>query len=292
MDMISGIRDRAANGDPKGATSGDDRPWISEELARQFSLKGRVAVITGAAGGIGRQAALTFTQAGADVVIADVNEAGLAETAEMVAGLGGHATVVPTDVGDRDQVNALAVAAIKAHGRLDVWANIAAIIRNSLIVDTTPEDLEAITRVNQWGTYWGIAAAGRAMKNGGSIINVSSAGGDMPAPTISIYAMSKAAVAHLTRVAAAELGAANIRVNAVAPGFTDTPMVQRNWTRPDGTVDEAAREALLRARAAQAPLNTTATPEDQTWAMLYLASDASRFMTGQVLRPNGGVVMP
>ena len=113
----------------------------------------------------------------------------------------------------------------------------------------------------------------------------------MPAPTLSIYAMTKAAVNHLTRCAAVELGGRNIRVNAVAPGFTDTPMVQRNWTREDGTVDDDARAELLGVRAAQSPLGTTATPEDQAWAMLYLASDASRFVTGQVLRPNGGVVM-
>lgn len=269
----------------------DDRPLLSEHLSRQFSLKGRVAVITGAAGGIGRQAALTFTEAGADVVIADVGEAGLAETAAMVGALGGRATVAPTDVSDRDAVDALAAAALEVHGRLDVWCNVAGIIRNCMIVDATPDDVEAITRVNLWGTYWGIAAAGRAMTNGGSIINVSSAGGDMPAPTLSIYAMTKAAVAHLTRVAATELGPSNIRVNAIAPGFTDTPMVQRNWTRPDGSVDEAARDALLSSRAAQSPLTVTGTPEDQTWAMLYLASEASRFVTGQVLRPNGGVVM-
>lgn len=291
MDMISGIRNRAANGEPAGAALGDDRPLLSEELQQQFSLKGRVGVVTGAAGGIGRQAALTFTQAGADVVIADVGEAGLAETAELVAALGGHATVVPTDVSDRDAVNALAVAAIKAHGHLDIWCNVAGIIRNSMIVDAKPEDVEAVTRVNLWGTYWGIAAAGRAMKNGGSIINVSSAGGEMPAPTLSIYAMTKAAVSHLTRCAATELGPSNIRVNAIAPGFTDTPMVQRNWTKDDGSVDDTARDSLLAQRAAQSPLAITGTPEDQTWAMLYLASDASRFMTGQVLRPNGGVVM-
>lgn len=291
MDMISGIRNRAANGEPAGAQGGDDRPLLSEALQQQFSLKGRVAVITGAAGGIGRQAALTFTEAGADVVIADVGEEGLAETAAMVEAAGGRATVVPTDVSDRDAVNALAVAAIKAHGRLDVWCNVAGIIRNSMIVDARTEDVEAVTRVNLWGTYWGIAAAGRAMKNGGSIINVSSAGGDMPAPTLSIYAMTKAAVSHLTRCAATELGPSNIRVNAIAPGFTDTPMVQRNWTNEDGSVDDAARDALLGARAAQSPLAVTGTPEDQSWAMLYLASDASRFVTGQVLRPNGGVVM-
>ena len=292
MDLISGIRNQAANGTPHGAAGPDERPLLTEELERQFSLKGRTAVITGAAGGIGRQAALTFTQAGADVVIADVGTDGLAETEGLVADAGGRATVVPADVSDRAAVNALAVAAVKATGRLDVWANVAGIIRNALIVEASPEDVEAVTKVNLWGTYWGIAAAGRAMrKGGGSIINVSSAGGEMPAPTLSIYAMTKAGVNHLTRCAATELGPSGIRVNAVAPGFTDTPMVQRNWTRPDGTVDDDARQALLDTRAAQSPLGTTATPEDQTWAMLYLASDASRFVTGQVLRPNGGVVM-
>ena len=269
----------------------DGRPALSSELIEQFSLHGRTAVITGAAGGIGRQAAITFTQAGANVVIADVGVAGLEETAEMVAAAGGSATVVPTDVSDRDQVNALADAAIKTNGRLDVWANVAGVIRYMNIVDATPEDVEFITKVNLWGTYWGVAAAGRTMTNGGSIINVSSAGGDMPAPTLSIYAMTKAAVSHLTRCAAVELGANDIRVNAIAPGFTDTPMVQGRWTNADGSIDEAERESYTSTRAAQSPLRTIATPEDQTWAMLYLASDASRFVTGQVIRPNGGVVM-
>ena len=269
----------------------DGRPALSNELIEQFSLHGRTAVITGAAGGIGRQAAITFTQAGANVVIADVGIAGLEETAALVAAAGGKATVVPTDVSDRDQVNALADAAIKTLGRLDIWANVAGVIRYMNIVDATPEDVEFITKVNLWGTYWGVAAAGRAMTNGGSIINVSSAGGDMPAPTLSIYAMTKAAVSHLTRCAAVELGANDIRVNAIAPGFTDTPMVQGRWTNADGSVNEAERESYTTTRAAQSPLGTIATAEDQSWAMLYLASDASRFVTGQVIRPNGGVVM-
>ena len=269
----------------------DGRPALSNELIEQFSLHGRTAVITGAAGGIGRQAAITFTQAGANVVIADVGIAGLEETAALVAAAGGKATVVPTDVSDRDQVNALADAAIKTHGCLDIWANVAGVIRYMNIVDATPEDVEFITKVNLWGTYWGVAVAGRAMTNGGSIINVSSAGGDMPAPTLSIYAMTKAAVSHLTRCAAVELGANDIRVNAIAPGFTDTPMVQGRWTNADGSVNEAERESYTTTRAAQSPLGTIATAEDQSWAMLYLASDASRFVTGQVIRPNGGVVM-
>ena len=271
--------------------STDGRPALSEELVRQFSLQGRSAVITGAAGGIGRQAALTFTQAGADVVIADVGREGLDETAALVAAAGGNATVVPTDVSEREQVDALAAAAMRANGRLDIWANVAGVIRYMPIVEATPEDVEFITRVNLWGTYWGVAAAGRTMATGGSIINVSSAGGEMPAPTLSIYAMTKAAVSHLTRCAATELGPSNIRVNAIAPGFTDTPMVQSRWTRPDGSIDEAERESYTELRAAQSPLHMIATSEDQTWAMLYLSSDASRFVTGQIIRPNGGVVM-
>ncbi len=282
--------------DHNTSASDASRPALAPELIEQFSLAGRIAVITGAAGGIGRQAAITFAQAGADVVIADVGVEGLRGTAELVAAVGGSATVVPTDVSNRDSVEALAAAALDAHGRIDVWANVAGIIRYAPITEVTPDDLAAIVGVNQFGTYWGLAAAARIMaadpgKRGGSIINITSAGGDMPAPTLSVYAMTKAAVAHLTRCAAVEFGPSGIRVNAVAPGFTDTPMVQRNWTRADGSIDEEARARFMGMRAAQSPLGTTAEPEDQSLAMLYLASDASKFVTGQILRPNGGVYM-
>lgn len=273
-------------GDP-----GADRPPLDTHLAHAFSLLGRVAVVTGAGGGIGRQAAVTFAEAGADVVLADVKVDGLHETAALVAAAGGKATVAVTDVAEKHQVDALAATALATHGRVDVWANVAGVIRYAAILDTAPDDVELLTRVNLWGTYWGVAAAGRAMEHGGSVINVTSAGGDMPAPTLSVYAMTKAGIAHLTRCAAAEFGPLGIRVNAVAPGFTDTPMVQQHWTDAHGNVDEEARAVYAGGRAAQTPLGTIATPEDQAWAMLYLAADASRFVTGQVLRPNGGVVM-
>ena len=104
--------------------------------------------------------------------------------------------------------------------------------------------------------------------------------------------LTKAAVIHLTKTAAAELGEHGIRANAIAPGFIDTPMVSPYWTRDDGTVDEQAKADTLRARASGSPLKATGESTDITYAMLYLASDASRFMTGQTLRPNGGVVMP
>src|SRR5690349_24643704 len=121
---------------------------MHSELEAAFSLPGRVAVVTGAAGGIGRQAAITFAQAGADVVIADVGEAGLAETAEMVKAEGGRVCVRPTDVSKREQVDALASTVLDEFGKIDVWANVAGIIRYSPIVDMAEPDVRAIVDVN------------------------------------------------------------------------------------------------------------------------------------------------
>jgi 3-oxoacyl-[acyl-carrier protein] reductase len=271
-----------------------DRPALAPELLEAFSLAGRVAVVTGAARGIGAQAAVTFAQAGADVVCADVLEDGLAETAARVREAGGKATIVATDVSSKSAVDALAARAVDEHRRLDVWANVAGILRYSTVVDATEEHLREVLAVNLEGVYWGCAAAARVMTGAGrgSIINIASAGGDMPAPTLSVYSMTKAAVMMLTRTLAVEAGPDGVRVNAVAPGFTDTPMVAGYYTEADGTVDPDKRRDILAARAAQSPLRMTGEPADIAWCMLYLASDAARFVTGQVLRPNGGVVMP
>ncbi len=261
------------------------------ELEQAFSLDGRVAVITGAAGGIGREAAITFAKAGADVVIADVGLAGLEGTADLVRAAGGKVLVRRTDVSDPKDVDGLASDALQEFGRLDIWANVAGIIKYFRITEALEHDVRSVVDVNLLGVYWGIAAAARAMTSGGSIINITSAGGEVPAPTLSVYGMTKAGVAQLTRTAAAELGAAKIRVNAVAPGFIDTPMVSVHFTNAAGEVDPDAKAAILKARAGQSPLGITGETTDITYAMLYLASEASRFMTGQTLRPNGGVLM-
>ena len=283
MDMISGLRDEASK---------TTRP-LHDDLVAAFSLDGRTAVVTGAAMGIGAATALTFAKAGATVVLADRVEEGLASTAAAVEGVGAKVIVVPTDVSDRSAVDDLARAALRGTGRVDVWANVAGIIRNATIIETKEEDLDAIVAVNLKGVYWGTAAAGRVMaaSKRGSIVNVASAGGEMPAPTLSVYGMTKAGVIQLTRTAAAEMGPNGIRANAVAPGFIETPMTKRVWTGADGSVDEAKRAEVLGLRGAQSPLSTTGDPEDIAYAMLYLAADASKFMTGQVLRPNGGVYM-
>lgn len=267
---------------------------MHEELSQDFSLEGRTAVVTGAASGIGRETARTLAQAGARLVLADVDAEGLAETVALVGGVGGAATARPTDVAESAAVEALADAAIAEFGRLDVWVNAAGILRNTPILEVAEADLDRLFAVNQKGVFFGVAAAGRVMRErgGGSIINISSAGADTTPPGVSVYAMTKAAVNSLTRSAAKEFGPFQVRVNAVAPGWIDTPMVTYRFRNAAGEIDPAARERVVEACAQASPMGRTGAPRDIALAVLYLAADASRFVTGQVLRPNGGAAMP
>lgn len=250
-------------------------------LPEAFRLDGRVAVVTGAASGIGRASAARLAEAGATVVGADVDE-------------GEHVTSV-TDVSDRDQVDTLVAGTVRDHGRLDAMVNVAGIIRTAPLAELTEDTLDEVLAVNLKGTLFGVQAALRAMRdlgNGGSIVTTASAAIDVPAASYGAYAMSKAAVAMLTRTAAAEGGEFGVRVNAVAPGFVETAMTGRSWTADDGSVDEETRTGILEMVAKRSPLGLTGEPDDVAWAVLYLVSDASRFVTGQILRPNGGTAMP
>jgi 3-oxoacyl-[acyl-carrier protein] reductase len=260
------------------------------ELTRAFSLHGRTVVVTGAAGGIGRQAAITFAQAGANVVATDRDEGSLADTVAAVAALGVKVTAVGADVSSKQAMDDLAQRAAEEHGRLDVWANVAGILHYSPIVEMQEDDLRRIIDINLLGVYWGSAAAARAMQPAkrGSIINIASAAGDMASPSASGYGLTKAAVVHFTKTLAMELGPDGIRANAVAPGWIETPMT----VGPSRVSSEEEHQKLLRQRARISPLGLTGVAEDISLAMLYLAADASRFVTGQVVRPNGGIVMP
>ena len=262
---------------------------VPPDIAAGLSLGGRVAVVTGAARGIGRQTAITLGAAGATVVVADVDKDGLEETATQLE----RAVMVPTDVSVRSDVENLALEASRVAGRIDVWANVAGIIRTATVVELAEADLDRVISVNLKGVVWGCAAAARRMSPAGrgSIVNVASSGGETPAPALAAYGMTKAAVIQLTRILAAELAPAGVRANTVAPGLIETSMTARHWTGPDGAVDEALRSETLE-RLGRTPLGLIGQPQDIAWSILYLASDASRFMTGQVLRVNGGIHMP
>jgi 3-oxoacyl-[acyl-carrier protein] reductase len=253
-------------------------------------LPGRVAVVTGAGSGIGRASAVALAAAGATVVGADIDGAAAEATAE---GIGDRARGVRVDVSRAEEVDELIEGTARDLGRLDILVNNAGIMHEQLVADTTEEELDRVLAVNLKGVFFGCRAAARVMAGrGGSIVNLASAAVDLPAPRHACYGMSKAAVVQLTRTLAMELGDDGVRVNAVAPGFIITGITARHFTNPDGTVDEERKAAVAKTFSRVAPLRRVGEPEDVADVVLFLASDASRYMTGQILRPNGGMAMP
>ncbi len=263
-------------------------------LITSFRVDGKVAVVTGAGSGIGKASALALAGAGATVVCADIQGETAVASAEEIVATGGAAEGVQLDVSVRTEVDALAERVASQRGGIHIWCNIAGIMVEGPFLDAPEEDLDRILAVNLKGVFFGCQAAGRVMVNqpeGGSIINASSAAADTPSPNIVSYAICKAGVVQMTKSLAFEIGKKHVRVNAVAPGFVLTGMTGRYFVRPDGTVDEDMRDAVVAPMKKYTPLRDIGEPEDIAAAVLYLASDASRFMTGQVLRPNGGVAM-
>ncbi|MBV8161148.1 MAG: glucose 1-dehydrogenase [Acidimicrobiia bacterium] len=259
--------------------------------AERFRVDGKVAVVTGAASGIGQATAVALADAGARVVLADRDTENLERTLRMVA----EGIVVPTDVTKKGEVEALVDGAVERYGSLDVMANVAGIMGAGGPITSIEEGvLDRVLAVNLKGVFFGVQAALGVMgeQRSGSIVNIASAAIDHPAANLAVYSMAKAGVAMLTRVAATEGGPLGVRVNCVAPGFVVTPMTTRNAVRDDGSVDEERMEPLVAAMRRRSPLGAVGDPADIADAVLYLASDASRFMTGQTLRPNGGTVMP
>jgi NAD(P)-dependent dehydrogenase (short-subunit alcohol dehydrogenase family) len=229
-----------------------------------------------------------MAEAGATIVCADRDADGATLTAEHIQAAGGTAEVVPVDVTSADEVEALIAGAVERHGRIDVMANVAGIMHRSSVLDTTAADLEKVLDVNLKGVFFGCQAAARVMveQGSGSIVNMASAAVDQPAPGLVCYGMAKAALVQLTKVLATEVGPQGVRVNAVAPGFIDTNMTL-------GAIpDEETKAALAERMSRGTPLRTVGEADDIAYAVLYLAADASKFMTGQILRPNGGVAMP
>ncbi|MET7646906.1 SDR family NAD(P)-dependent oxidoreductase [Streptomyces sp. NPDC005426] len=248
-----------------------------------YDLTGRSAFVTGAAGGIGRATAVLLAEAGATVHCADLNEKGLLETLGLIAAAGGEAHTHPLDVTDRDQVR----SAVEAAGELNILAAVAGIMHTSSVLETTDEDLDRVLSVNFKGVLHACQAVARTMVARGargSLITMASGAVDSASPGLLCYSAAKAAVVQLTKTLATELGPHGIRVNAVAPGWIRTPMTARH----DAEQQHRVEAMMVRV----SPLGRVGEPGDVAHTVLHLASDASAFMTGQILRPNGGVAMP
>jgi 3-oxoacyl-[acyl-carrier protein] reductase len=257
-----------------------------------FRLTGKVAVVTGGASGIGQAAAQVFAAAGAQVVVGDLDLTGAEKTAASIAEEGGSAIAQAVNVTDRHEVFGLVARAVEEFGRLDVMANVAGIAHEDYVTKWTEEEFDRVFAINFKGTLWGCQAAIPAMKDGdgGSIINVASSVIDITAPKYGLYAITKQAVTQLTRTLAIESGRFGVRVNAIAPGATVTNFTKRHLYDDDGNFSQERYDAFVEAQKRMSPLGRSGEAVDQAWLMLFLASEASRWCTGQTWRCNGGQV--
>jgi 3-oxoacyl-[acyl-carrier protein] reductase len=244
-----------------------------------FSLKDKVALITGASQGIGRDTALALAQAGAKVAVAARNEEKLASLVSEIESAGGAALAVKMDVADGEQVKAGFKQVLDKFGRLDILVNNAAITRDGLSMRMKPDDWEAVLKTNLTGAHLCIQQALSTMMRAraGRIINISSVVAQSGNAGQANYVAAKAGLIGLTKAVAIEIASRNVTVNAVAPGFIETPMTD---VLPDKVKEE------LKTRI---PLGRMGSPRDVAAAIVFLASDEAAYITGHVLNVNGGM---
>ncbi len=247
-----------------------------------MALSGKVALVTGAARGIGEAISRALAKAGAACCVADVDEAGAKTVVKDIADEGGRAVAVACDVTDPDQVGTMVGRCVAELGRLDILVNNAGITRDALGIRLKPADWDIVMGVNLTGTWLCSQAALKVMikQRAGRIINISSVVGVMGNVGQANYAASKAGVIGLTKALAREGALREVTVNAIAPGFIDTAMTQ--------ALPEKIREDLL----SHIPLGRLGSPEDVAHAVLFLAGDGACYITGQVIHINGGMLMP
>lgn len=255
-----------------------------QPVDRLLDLRGRVAVVTGAARGIGAATAKRLAEAGAAVVAADLDLAGAEQSAKEIAAATG-ATVLAraVDVADTASIVALADTAVTELEGLHVWVNNAGIYPTTgPILEAADAFVDRMLEVNVRGTYAGAREAARRMSEGGVIVNLASTAGFSGAVGISAYVASKHAVVGLTKSMANEFGPMGIRVLGIAPGVIDTPGVQEQLA------PLKAAGLNIQATMASSPLGRVGVPDDVARAILFCASDLSMFMTGSTLLVDGG----
>lgn len=250
-----------------------------------MQLEGKVALVTGAASGIGRAAALALASAGVKVVVSDINAAGGEETVRLIHDLGGGAIFHPCDVARAAEVEALVNLAVAAYGRLDCAVNNAGVGGDMLPTDRREEKMwDLVMNVNLKGVWLCMKYELGPMQaqKSGSIVNVASAAGLIGFRYASAYAASKHGVVGLTRSAALEYARQGIRINAVCPGFTETAMVAEM---------NAANPQMVEATIKAIPMRRLGTPDEIAQAILWLCSEQSSFVNGHALAVDGGTVV-
>jgi len=259
------------------------------DLSR-FSLEGKVALVTGASRGIGRATAIGFAEAGADVVVASRKLPDLEKVADEVRAKGGKAMPIAAHMGRLDQIKSLVEKIMNEFGHIDILVNNAGTNPSMATALEAEERLwDSVINLNLKGLYFLSQAAAREMKKqgGGSIINTASIDAFRPQYNVGIYSISKAAVVMATKSMAYELAPYHVRVNAIAPGFIDTQLLNSTWAHLS---DDQAKKEMDNWKN-QIPLERFGQPDEIAGAMIFLASDASSYVTGETIIVDGGELL-
>ena len=263
-----------------------------QTIAQLFDLTGKGAIVTGGGMGIGQAIAFRLAEAGASVMIADINIEAANETVEKIAASGGNAEAIHADASKKDDAEKASQAVVKAFGSLDILVNNAGIIPISTALETTEEKWNNVLDINLKSVLFNSQAAAREMikaGHGGKIINMTSMEGLHPREQFVPYTTSKAGVIMLTMSMALELAAHNILINAVAPGGIWTPATERlaKETEEQGISLKEGMESFL----ARLPLKRFGRPDDVAKVVLFLASSSADYITGSVLLVDGGYLL-